>query len=184
VWRIGVSVLAAAYLGVVSTYHLAVQRGYAAAWAGQRAFWTEVLQVAPDLQDGTVLFFQRDEPDETHYIQTNSWADPLVLDMLFEFPSSWQLQPRLFTSEGDSWKQRVEQDGAGLKWWVPGASWNEHYEPLPSGNVIVLDRIGGKLTRLPGPIEVAGRSLALKPVGPSTIQEAPRQRVYEFLIGR
>jgi len=61
---------------------------------------------------------------------------------------------------------RVEPDGDHLRWWVPGASWNEHWEILPQSNVILLRHAAdGTLTRITGSVDTPGQPLQLKPPG-------------------
>ncbi len=80
-----------------------------------------------------MLVVETDQPLGTTMISANSWADPLVPRLLFRFPSDWQNPPRLFTLAPD-WTSRIEPapDG-GWQWRVPAATWDEHTEPLPSG---------------------------------------------------
>jgi hypothetical protein len=113
------------------------------------------------------------------FIFTNSWADPLVLGETFAFPTDWANPPRLFSLT--QWLDRVQLAGDSLRWWVPGASWDEHWEVLPQGNVILLRRApDGSLTRITGTVDVAGEILHLKPSGPPT--EWPPAQLYEPLL--
>jgi hypothetical protein len=112
-----------------------------------------------------VLLYTLTSAEEPTFIFTNSWADPLILGETLAFPSSWANPPRLFSLT--EWQSRVQADGSQLDWWVPAASWDEHWEPMPQGNVIVLTRAAdGSLTRQTGAVEVAGRSLVLKSPSP------------------
>jgi hypothetical protein len=116
-----------------------------------------------------VLLYELNPADEPTFVFTNSWADPLVLSQSFAFPAGWSTPPRLFSLT--QWQDRVQPDGSGgLQWWVPAATWDEHWEPLQQGNVILLSRAAdGSLTRLGGPIAMPGATLELKP------SAAPRQ---------
>jgi hypothetical protein len=139
-----------------------IQRDFMRSWQLQRAFWQQVVACCSDLQDGTVLLYTLTSAEEPTFIFTNSWADPLVLGETFTFPSNWSTPPRLFSLT--EWQNRVQPDGDQLDWWVPAASWDEHWEVLPQANVILLTRSAdGALTRQTGTVDVDGHTLILKP---------------------
>jgi len=176
--RLGVAVLAA-YVALAAGYYVIIERDFITSWHLQRAFWRQVAACCSDVQDGTVLLYELQPDQETTFIFTNSWGDALVLGETLRFPSEWTSPPRLFSLV--DWQSRVQADGAGLRWWVPAASWDEHWEPLPQGNVILLRRTSaGQLERVTGSVEVAGHSLALKPPGPA--QAWPPAQLYGVLL--
>lgn len=170
--------LLAGYLALALAYAITIERDFVHSWQLQRAFWQEVARCCLDLQEGTVLLYELDPADETPFIFTNSWADPLVLSQTFQFPAEWTTPPRLFSLP--RWQERVEADGDQLRWWVPGASWDEHWETLPAGNVILLRRVNGQLVRSFGSVAVAGRSLALKDKGADG--QWPHAQLYQLLL--
>jgi hypothetical protein len=175
------SALVAAYIAVLGGYYLTIQRDFLLAWEQQKTFWTEVVHCCSDVQDGTVLVVETDQPLGTTMISGNSWADPLVPRLLYHFPSDWQNPPRLFTLAPD-WTSRIEAapDG-GWQWRVPAATWDEHTEPLPTGNLIVLRYQDGQLVRVDGPLSVDGGSIALKP--PAAAAGWPTGPLYPLLVG-
>jgi hypothetical protein len=132
-----------------------------------------------DLQDGTVLLYELNPDDEPTFIFTNSWADPLILGQTFAFPSNWSNPPRLFSLT--QWLDRVQPEGDHLRWWVPGASWDEHWETLPQGNVILLRRgPDGNLERVTGTVDTPGQPLQLKPRGEQIVW--PPAQLYSALL--
>jgi uncharacterized membrane protein YdcZ (DUF606 family) len=164
--RLGI-VLTSAYVGLAVGYYVTIEGDFMHSWQLQRAFWQQVAACCSDLQDGTILLYTLSNSEEPTFIFTNSWADPLVLDETFGFPSNWTNPPRLFSLT--EWQNRVFADGDQLSWSVPAATWEEHIEEFPQRNVILLTRAAdGTLQRASGSIDVAGRSLELKP------NEAPR----------
>jgi hypothetical protein len=143
--------------------------------------WQQVVACCSDLQDGTILLYELNPVDEPTFIFSNSWADPLILGETFAFPSTWANPPRLFSLT--QWLDRVQPAGDHLQWWVPGASWDEHWEVLPQGNVILLRRApDGGLSRISGTVDVAGQSLVLKP--PAAGVAWPPAQLYQPLLGR
>jgi hypothetical protein len=172
--------LLAAYLALAVGYYVTIERDFMRSWQIQRGFWQQVFACCSDLQDGTVLLYELNDTDEpTTFIFTNSWADPLVLGETFTFPSEWSNPPRLFSLT--TWLDRVQPEGDHLRWWVPGASWDEHWETLPQGNVILLRRApDGSLSRVTGTVSVSGQTLQLKPTAAPT--PWPPAQLYEPLL--
>jgi hypothetical protein len=177
--RVGLSLIAG-YFALAVGYYVTIERDFVRSWQLQRAFWQQVVGCCSDLLDGTVLIYLLNPADEPTFIFTNSWADPLVLGETFAFPAGWSTPPRLFSLT--EWRDRVQADaGGGLRWWVPGASWDEHWEPLPQGNVILLTRgPDGALQRLGGSVEVAGQQLELKT--PGVPKHWPPAQLYHLLL--
>lgn len=168
------------YLGLLVGYSLTIQRDFARSWQLQQAFWTDITRCCSDLADGTILIFETDQSSETKFIETHSWADALVLREIYQFPETWQNPPRLFTLDSN-WVQRIERDGAGWRWLVPRATWDEHWEPLPAANLIVLRQVEGRLVRTTGALDLPGGSVPLKtPTVPAIIW--PRRPLFEDLI--
>jgi hypothetical protein len=157
--------LLGAYLALAVGYQITIARDFIRAWQLERAFWQQVNACCTDFQDGTILIYELDPAaaQETTFISSNSWADALVLDETYRFPSTWANPPRLFSLT--DWQSRVEVEGDHLRWWVPAASWDEHWEVLPERNVIVLRNVDGGVRRFVGTVDVAGRELTLKDPG-------------------
>lgn len=179
-WRrtVGIAVLAA-YFALAVGYYVTIDRDFIRSWQLQRAFWRDVVACCSDLQDGTVLLYELQPSDETTFIFTNSWGDALVLSETLRFPASWTDPPRLFSLT--DWQSRVAPSGDHLIWWVPAASWDEHWETLPQDNVILLRRDGdGHLQRVTGSIDVAGQPLELKP--PAAPVAWPPAQLYDLLL--
>ena len=172
-------VLLAGYVGLCVGYYVTIERDFIRSWQLQRAFWQQVDACCSDIGDGTVLLYALRGDDEPTFIFTNSWADPLVLGETFAFPREWANPPRLFSLT--QLDDRIRVEGDHLEWWVPGASWDEHWEVLPQGNVIMLSRgADGTLTRATGVVTVAGQQLELKPV--SAAVKWPAAQLYEPLL--
>jgi hypothetical protein len=179
-WRPRLAIaLISAYLALAVGYYVTIERDFIRSWQLQRAFWQQVQACCSDLQDGTVLLYTLTSGEEPTFIFTNSWADPLILSQTFAFPKDWSQPPRLFSLT--EWQNRVQADGGQLNWWVPAASWDEHWEPLPQDNVILLTRApDGTLTRATGTVDAPGGRLALKPA--EAPQSWPAAQLYAPLL--
>jgi hypothetical protein len=173
--------LVACYLAAAVGYYVTIERDFMHSWQLQRAFWQQVVACCSDLQDGTILLYELNPSDQPTFIFTNSWADPLILRQTLAFPSGWSNPPRLFGLT--QWHDRVYPDGDHLVWWVPGASWEEHWEVLPQGNVILLRRApDGRLVRIDGSVDVATQVLRLK--APAASVAWPPAQLYQPLLGQ
>ncbi len=176
-------VAAAVYLSLLVTYRLSIQLDFIQAWRNQQFFWSSVIETSPDMRGDTVIFVQDHDLPKTRYIRSNSWADPIILSQLFEFPVQWQAHPRLFVVQGD-WTERVVREANELKWEVPTATWWSHWEVLPSSNVILLEMQDGKLVRRFGSIDVGGVVFELKPLPPGSTLNWRVKPLYTYLIGQ
>jgi len=172
--------LIACYLAMLVGYYVTIERDFMRSWQLQRTFWQEVVACCSDLQDGTILLYELNPADEPTFIFTNSWADPLILGETFAFPSGWANPPRLFSLT--QWLDRIYPEGDHLVWWVPGATWEEHWEVLPQDNVILLRRApDGVLRRVIGPLDIGGQALRLKPAAAAVAW--PPAQLYQPLLG-
>jgi hypothetical protein len=180
-WPSLAPIVMGACLALASGYSMAIARDFAQVWQTQRAFWHGVAACCSDLQEGTLLIYEWDGDVSGEFIFANSWADPLVLERVYRFPSGWSNPPRLFSLT--SWRERVELDpiGNGLRWRVPEAAWDEHWAPLPQANVIVLRRENSRIVRLTEPIDLGGGRLLLKPIAAPTTDGFGRGPLWPYL---
>jgi hypothetical protein len=178
--RIAIAGLAL-YFALLVAYGIIIQKDLQLSWQYQRSFWTRVVELTPDLSDGTVIFALRNDLPETRYIVTPSWADPSVLYQLFRFPIGWKQAPRLFVVDGN-WDKMIRVHGDGFEWSVPVATWPPHQENLPDGNVILLKVIDGRLVREYGTIDIQGKSLHFKATVPDGSLQFETGPLYNLLI--
>ena len=136
----------ACYFSGLAGFHYLVQEDFRKSWTIQRAFWAAVKKQCPDLTDGTVLIYEV-ESYPTRYIQTNSWGDPYVLSLVYDFPKNWKQPPQLF-SAATAWTADVISSG-GQFFWRPPIFWPT--EELSQGNVILLRGAPGNPKRVSGP---------------------------------
>ena len=140
---IGIALLAI-YLSFAIGYSVFIQEDFVQSWRAQRCFWTEVLLLAPDLSDGTVIFFPYDASSEPKYIHIHSWADPIILEQIYDFPPSWKYPPRLFTVT-PNWAQSTFLKDGQIMWNVPTTRWPPHSEVLSESNLILLQMVNQSL---------------------------------------
>lgn len=147
------------YFVALAGLGLGIQRDYVLSWRLQRAFWQGVAQECPDLDEGTVILFNRPTRN-THYVEAFSWIDPSILEQVYAFPREWKEPPRAFSIDA-SWLVHLMAVGdlVWLKYAIPYLAPNG---PLPQGNTILLLGIDGKLYRGSGTTDIAGRPMRLK----------------------
>lgn len=169
------------YLSLIVGYRLLIQEDFKRAWQNQRSFWTAAIDVLPDIRDGTVIFVVDKDLPKTQFILSNSWADPIILGQLFEFPAQWANPPRLFVVNR-VWFKGLSRIGNHFRWMVPEASWESHEEVIPDFNVILLEMEGGKLVRKYGAINIDGLDFNLKTLPPGSRLGYERSPLFKYLI--
>ena len=174
-------VLLAAYLSWVLAYRFSIQQDFEKAWRNQQTFWAGVIQQVPDMTEGTIILVTRAGLPTTHFIETNSWADPVVLQQIFRFPSGWQTPPRLFVVSSN-WTKGVDREGDQILWRIPAATWDAHWEALPDSNVVLLTMENGSLVRQFGSILMHRLPLNLKPLPSNAPPAWVHGALYPLLI--
>jgi len=189
----------AAFFSLAIGFGLVVQQDYTTSWAYQRAFWTDVARLVPDVEEGTVIaveptglrdtrqwiFFQ--EPAgvrDTRQIQVNGWSMPFILEQLYQFPPAWKTPPRVYRAH-PNWEEKVLASGQELKLdnAVQALKWLYKSGPkVESSNLIVLSTQDGKLTRRTEPLEVEGTVYPLKEEGTSQPNAFAKGHLYQYLI--
>jgi hypothetical protein len=129
-------------VGIFTLYAFQIQSGYAAAWAQERRFWQQVIQLCPDIAPNTRIILVGIEPAQNKFIQSNSWADPLVLGDAF----SWDDAPLLFYYDGMGPAADIRFDDGQVTW--KPKFWGDQRETLDLNNVIILRDDGSDITRI------------------------------------
>jgi hypothetical protein len=169
------------YLALLVAYRFDIQLDFSQAWQNERKFWTAATALLPDVTNGTMIFVPKNGLSTTRFILTNSWADPIILRQIYQFPSDWATPPRLFVVS-DDWTDSIVVDGGEFRWQVPAATWPPHMESLPQGNVILLEMNDGRLTRRFGSLTIRGKGLELKALPAKIHLELHHGTLYDYLI--
>jgi hypothetical protein len=166
--RGAVTVLMSIAVAWLVLYSFRIQSGYAYAWAQERRFWQQVVQLCPDITPQTRILLVGTEGVQSPFILTNSWADPLVLGDAF----SWQQSPILvyYNGLGPATEIRYENDQVT---WKP-IFWGAKRETLDLNNLILLSDNGKDLTRIDEfKIPEVPFPLESKKLVPATAQASP-----------
>ena len=134
--------------GTLMLYAFQIQSGFAAAWAQERRFWQQVVQLCPDIAPNTRIFLVGTEPAQNKFIQSNSWADPLVLGDAFSRADafSWDDAPLLFYYNGMGPAADIRFDNGQVTW--KPRFWGNERETLDLNNVIILRDDGTNISRI------------------------------------
>jgi hypothetical protein len=175
-------ILISLYMSLILAYRLLIQDDFVRAWQNQRSFWANVLDVAPDMREDTIIFVVNTNLRKTNFILSNSWADPIIPSQLFNFPAQWANPPRLF-AVNRIWFKAMIREGNHFKWMVPTALLDAHWEIIPDRNVILLDMENGRLIRRFGSINIDGLDFNLKDMPPGARLNYEKGPLFDYLIG-
>ncbi|MBN2215306.1 MAG: hypothetical protein JW723_13795 [Bacteroidales bacterium] len=164
-------------------YGRVIQKDFMKSWEIQKDFWRQVVELCPDLEEGTAIVVDREDLPETEYIYSHSWSDPVVLEDLFRFPDSWETNPRLIIDEKNPFGEITTVNGKIFyKPRYPFLYYDREMVELQPGNTIFLERTDGKYSRLSDSIIYDGTWLKLKPEIPGKALDFPRQNLYDYFF--
>jgi hypothetical protein len=171
----------AGYAALLAGFHLTVQRDFAESWRMQRAFWRQVVDLCPDLEDGTVIFVLSEHPHRPRAILANSWADPIMLKQIFQFPRHWSEPPRLFFLQRHTLAS-FRREGNDIVWTVPDATWEAHSEILRQDRVVVLKSEDFVLSRLEGSVRLGAVEIEARSSSSTSSVSLPPGTLYDYLL--
>jgi hypothetical protein len=115
-WNKLILLLLSLHLVLLAAFCINVQYFYKISWDYQRAFWTDIYRLAPDIEDGTVILVN--SPSLQRYgkeINPFDWSVPSVLGSIYKFPSDWKKHPRLYLmnsyeNDVNPWQEFIVED--------------------------------------------------------------------------
>jgi hypothetical protein len=177
-WGIAVGLAVAVYGAGLLQAAIDEQRAYGLLWSERQQFWIQVLDLCPDLENGTMVICDGFPPRYSYFMPLVSWGDTLVFRQVYQLPgftSPPELQPFTKTDDFGPWQKSVSRNPAGEAYWstLPYGHTKET-SLLPEGNIILLhvDQETGDVTREGGTIQIGGKPFRLKPI--------PRRQVPPF----
>lgn len=186
----------AGFFSLLVGFGLTVQKDYQASWQYQRAFWTDLVALCPDLEEGTVIFVESTSmPDtrqrlpfqqsrgvsQTRQIKANEWNLPLILEQIYQFSDDWVIPPKVYRLQLD-WQDKILSDD-GLFQVSAAIPWIKDPErQVEASNVIFLETDNQELTRRTEPLFIAGQKFALKSNFASEVSSFEKTRLYDYLI--
>ena len=168
-----------ALLALLVGFGMVVQKDYARAWELQKAFWSSLVMHVPDLQEGNVVLVDPSGLSDTKYLDANTWALPLVLQYVIDFPDSWGMNPEVHRLLPD-WHQRSLFNPVELK----AVDYTWEYVVVPWNRVVLLetmeDVVGGRASQ----VQIGGEWYLVDPL--DQVATAPFRAGFLFseLIGQ
>ena len=189
-WTLGRKRLAAmglaAFLTLLLGFGLLVQQDYKLAWQYQKAFWSDVVRLCPDVTDGTVIVVEPVGLHNPRQIMAHSWALPVVLEEIYQFPDDWKIPPRVYRLN-PHWQNYIGSDGNLLHLkktteWLPFIQPQHKDLIVDSSNVILLDTNNGRMTRRTEPLSIGSQDFILKDILTSEPSLFEKGSLYDYLI--
>ena len=198
------------YLALLGGFQAKVQKGLADGWNKQVLLWAEILRLAPDIENGTLivvdlkdawrdphmLSYQADDPSDASrdtiaadkiwinnpYIESYSFLLQFGLRKIFRFPKKWEIPKALWLWQVDGSTPMFAAEFVETET-GPEAQLPFERKPrkLIQGNVIWLEVDGKKLKRVYGTKTLQGVNIQLKPKGPSTREQLKPGPLYDLL---
>ena len=189
------------YFTLLLGFGLIVQQDYKMSWSYQQAFWTDVINLVPDLTDGTAIFVEPTGLTDTRqllFLNKEKTGKPdtrqiksldflyQVLPQLYKFPDSWKLPPRVYRLPMD-WQEKLLSDGDSFQRIGVEESWIRLIEgktpgTVLSSNAILLETKNGRLTRRAEPLILNGKAFLLKKNNSSDLPRLEKRLAYDYLI--
>jgi len=159
-----------------------VQTDYRDSWEYQKAFWTDVVRLTPDITNGTVILIDPHGLQYTRYTDSNTWNLPRILDQIFVFPNSWENPPRVYRLH-PSWQPNiVTEDGLFQINQTTVSAPSDHFTVTHSLDVILLETTQGGISRRSDQLEINGIPYPLKDASAGEYVQFDKGILYNYLI--
>jgi hypothetical protein len=165
-----------------TAFGVLLQKEYASAWILQRDFWTELLPLIEDVEEGTVVLIEPSGLEDTHQIWANHWNLPRILVQLYLFPESWRPLPKVYRLVPE-WREYIlTEDGAFQLNVSTVVAPPSTYQDVRSDQVILIHTEQGHLVRQAPLITLNGIEFVLKPQTPPNLPELETGFLFNLLI--
>jgi len=168
------------YVALLVGFGQVVQADYARSWTLQRAFWSALVPLVPDLDDGVVILVEPDGLQDTLQIDANTWNLPRILSQIYAFPETWHDPPRVYRLRAD-WRAAIAA-GVGEFAIDRVGSGPPFHRTVASSRVILITSAEGVLERAADTLELDGTTYALRPAEASVEETPARGPLYAVLI--
>jgi hypothetical protein len=156
-----------------------IQDDYAMSWARQRAFWADVLRLAPDVGEGELILVGRPGLRSDGEIEAVGWSLMDNLALMYQIPADWRLPP-VAAYLRDDWRY-ANRYGRRVQHYIMWAGLDAQYAAYKQSDFIILEVVDGKLTRLTEPIRGDNGVIVPKLPGEPVITRLPRRRLASYL---
>ena len=158
-WKKVVAFSLAGVCSLLLGFGLVGQQDYQRAWTLQQELWSDIVKFVPDLSDSTVILVDPDGLVDTKQIDANTWSMPLVLQFIYEFPSTWQHTPRVHRLLPD-WEERVLHNSLEIK----AVDYKWEYVVVPWNDTVILETSEGRVVSRLEEFQIDGDVYKLKEI--------------------
>jgi hypothetical protein len=172
----------AAFITLWMGFGLVVQKDYVLSWQYQRAFWSDLVSLIPDVSDGTVILVDPTGLEDVRQIDANTWNLPRILNYIYAFPADWKVIPRVYRLI-PGWEKRTAVGEIFFQ--VNDAnvvSADYFYTMVESTQVIVIETAGGRLSRRVEPLMAGGIEYPLKLPDEGEVGNFGKGILFDYLI--
>ena len=197
--RVAIAIIAA-FFALLVGFGVMVQQDYRLAWQYQRAFVTDVVELAPDLDDETILFIDPTGFRDPKYLKAFENGYPMLNSTLMfskiypaiSTPKKYSKWFNAYILMSPNWKETMIVDGNSFRlnesmrpviWGRFQEQWkSKGYRTFASSELILVEAKNGQLTRRTDPLVIDGKEFPLKKkpaTNPPLLKNAP---IYDYLI--
>ncbi len=181
-----VTLLLAAWLGLLAGYGFVIQRDYRLAWTYQRQFWSALVRQIPDVSEGDSIIVEPQGLIDTRQIAANYWNFPIVLSQIYDFPEAWH-DPVWVYRLTESWQDGILAEDGKLELdastvFAPP----DTFRDTDPSKAILIQTDENRLSRVTRPLEIDGSAMRSKGTGTQKEGEPPYPPgfLYQYLIGQ
>jgi hypothetical protein len=179
------NLLLAAYFSLLVGFGILVQQQNQLSWKYQQAFWTDVIQLVPDISNGQVILVDAPSLPWGSQLHPFDVSMSSVLSQLYKFPWQWKNVPKLYKLNPE-WQLKISANGEialnnenGLLFFY--YPW-ESARQVKTSEIILLVEKEGKLIRQTTPLEVGTNKFFFKPLTNSTLDSFEKGFLYDYLF--
>ena len=188
----------AAFFSLLVGFGLIVQQDYKLAWQYERAYWSDVIKLIPDLDSETVVLFDPTGLRKPIYVDSPGVLHQnSVLSRLYQLPEDWKKRSSLSSNfyhlvplwvngylMRSNWRENIEIKGNSfqLNKSVAAGYYAQEKPTVESSKVILLEAKDGQLTRRTEPLIIRGQKVRLKEKSASGHLSFKKEPLYDYLI--
>ena len=180
--RIAFVIVLAAFFSLLGVYKISVQDDYVQGWMEQKVVWAQILALAGDARNGSVILIEDRTPSNPKQIIGLSWSMARMMENIYDFPKEWEKAPRVYMLRAD-WKSDI---GTAAGHWQLNEqtviSYPAEYQTVDSRSVIFLEMSAGALRRRSEPLVLDGEIYALQEKGKAVLPLLQKRILYDLLI--
>ncbi|WP_254174100.1 hypothetical protein [Planktothrix pseudagardhii] len=196
----------AVFFSLLVGFGLTVQQENRISWEYQRAFWTDVIHLCPDITPDTIILVDAPLNTGKHLHSFIQWGVPMTLRQIYQFPKSWErleelpktddqprwyywrkytLYPKVYRLNPNWQEQLVHNGKLDFSPTNKAFEYFLQWEPprlIDSRNIILLQEHNHQLFRRSEPLRMGDQVLEFKPVSQPTLQSFEPGALYYDLI--